>query len=121
MPRISRSPNPRMALMSSKSAPAGPESSGGSRSLIVRRRVLVLLLLAATLLLVSLSPASSWLLEHAPDALLQWETRWIPRDPRPHLVIGERLLARGQTRPALVHFEQAASRGSQDFRLAVAI
>jgi tetratricopeptide (TPR) repeat protein len=72
-------------------------------------------------LLVPLSPAWSWLLEHAPDTLVQWAARWIPRDPRPHIVIGERLLALGKPRPALVHFARAASCGSQEFRLAVAL
>src|SRR5207247_8089888 len=52
---------------------------------------------------------------------LQWEARWMPRDPRPDLVMGERLLARGKTRSALTHFERAAARGSQEFRLAVAL
>jgi tetratricopeptide (TPR) repeat protein len=47
--------------------------------------------------------------------------RHVSRDPRPHLVMGERLLAVGRTRPALEHFERAASLGSQDFRLAVGI
>ena len=45
----------------------------------------------------------------------------MPRDPRPDLVMGERLLARGKTRAALTHFERAAARGSQEFRLAVAL
>ncbi|HLB75842.1 MAG TPA: tetratricopeptide repeat protein, partial [Candidatus Dormibacteraeota bacterium] len=73
------------------------------------------------LLLVPVSPLGSWLLEWAPDPVLQWEARWMPRDPRPDLLMGERLLARGKTRPALQHFARSAARGSQDFRLAVAL
>jgi tetratricopeptide (TPR) repeat protein len=84
-------------------------------------RRLLFVLLAAVVLLVPLSPAGSWLLERAPDALLQWEARWNSGDPRSDLILGERLLARGETRPALAHFTQAASRGSRDFRLAVAL
>lgn len=90
------------------------------RSRAVRGSVL-LLLLAAALLLVPFSPAGFWLLERAPDAFLQGEARWVSRDPRPQIIMGERLLARGQTRAALEQFAQAAGRGSQEFRLAVAL
>jgi tetratricopeptide (TPR) repeat protein len=92
------------------------------RSPSVERRALSVALVAvALLLLVPLSPAGSWLLERAPDPLLRWEARWFPHDPRPHLLLGERLLARGETRSALRQFERAASLGSQDFRLGVAL
>lgn len=87
-----------------------------------RRLALRLALVAAgLLLLLAFSPVGSALLERAPDALLLRATQWAPRDPRPHLILGERRLARGEVRPALQSFERAASLGSQDFRLAIAL
>jgi tetratricopeptide (TPR) repeat protein len=73
----------------------------------------------AVILLILL--AGPWLLERAPDSFLRAESRWFPRDSRPELILGERLLAGGEPRPALTHFTRAASRGSQDLRLAVAL
>lgn len=91
-----------------------------SRRFVLQGRILLLLSVVA-LVLLSVSPAGFWALEHAPDAFLQWEARWFPHDPRPDLILGERLLALERPRPALEHFERAASRGSQDLRLAVAL
>jgi tetratricopeptide (TPR) repeat protein len=87
----------------------------------VSRLAVLLALLAVALCLVSISPAGSWLLERAPEGVLEWEARCIPLDPRPHVILGERLLARGAPRAALGQFEQAAARGSQELRLAVAL
>src|SRR5437867_3311479 len=99
-----REPGIENALLRSRSATVLTQ-----RSQVFRRRALPLLLLLAVVLVVPLSPVGSWLLERAPDAFLQWEARWMARDARPHLVMGERLLAVGQTRPALEQFERAAS------------
>jgi predicted Zn-dependent protease len=66
-------------------------------------------------------PESFWFLDRAPDSLVHWLVRTRPRDPRPRIVMGERLLTRGEIRAALRQFERAAAMGSEDFRLAVAV
>lgn len=86
-----------------------------------RRRSALLLVLPAGLLLLVFSPARGALLERAPDGLLLRAIRWLPGDPRPHLILGERRLERGQVRAALQSFERAAALGSQEFRLSVAL
>src|SRR5438876_9022784 len=75
--------------------------------------VLVPIALAAALSL----PASFWFLDRVPDGVVRWLLRTEPGAPRPRIVMGERLLARGETRAALRQFERAATLGSQDLRL----
>jgi tetratricopeptide (TPR) repeat protein len=97
----------------SSSSKAAPRRS----SAVLRNGTL--LLAAVILLLVSLWLAWPWLLERAPDGFLRSAARWFPGDPRPEVILGERRLALGKTRPAMAHFARAAARGSQEVRLAV--
>jgi tetratricopeptide (TPR) repeat protein len=59
-------------------------------------------------------------LERAPDGFLRWAARSIPGNSRPIAILGERLLARGETRAALEILATAAAKGSQEMRLAIA-
>jgi tetratricopeptide (TPR) repeat protein len=79
----------------------------------------LLTILVFALLLPSIAGTS--LLERAPDAVLERWSRLAPGDPRPHVILGERRLAQGEPRDALERFARAASLGSQEFRLAVAL
>jgi tetratricopeptide (TPR) repeat protein len=68
------------------------------------------------LLLLRFTPAYPWLLERAPDSLLQRLEQGSPGDPWPALLLGERLLARGEPSAALQRFERAGQLGASDSR-----
>lgn len=88
---------------------------------MTRRKILATVVAVTALLAVSLVAAWPRLLDRAPDAMVRRAARVFRRDPRPHVVLGERLLTRGEILQSLEELTKAASLGSVDVRLGVAM
>jgi tetratricopeptide (TPR) repeat protein len=123
--RASALDNPRTAASDGEVVGVSPRqraTDGAQRDpprVAWQRYFLVLVPLGTVAALLASPPF--WLLERTPDCLILGLMRVEPGVPRPRIVLGERLLTRGETRAALRQFERAAALGSQDLRLAVDI
>lgn len=87
----------------------------------LRARWLLVVAPIAVLACAVLIPPPTWLLERLPDSALRWESRRFSADSRPDRILGDRLLAMGQTRSATRHLSQAAGRDADDVAVLVSI